>query len=64
MLSILDAGGPISEATNQAQGSIGISIVSIAELPFGLLVAPDEVRASSGSPERDPGQIEPLPVDA
>lgn len=29
----------------------------IAELQFGVLVAPDEVRASSGWPERDPGQF-------
>ena len=46
MLSILDTSVLIAESPARVEGEIAISVVSIAELQFGVLVAPgDEKRA-------------------
>ena len=42
MLSILDTSVLIAERPSPIEGRIGISVVSIAELQFGVLVATDE----------------------
>lgn len=44
MLSILDTSILIAERPAPVAGDIAISIVSIAELEFGVLVAPDDDR--------------------
>jgi predicted nucleic acid-binding protein len=65
MLSVLDTSILISKSPSRIDGDIAISIVSIAELQFGVLVAPsDESRAHRlarlSSILRS---FEPLPVD-
>ena len=42
MLSILDTSVLIAERPSPIEGDIGVSVVSIAELQFGVLVAADD----------------------
>ncbi len=44
MLSVLDTSILMAQAAVPVEGDIAISIVSIAELQFGLLIAPDDER--------------------
>ena len=44
MLSVLDTSVLIAEAPGPVEGDVAISIVSIAEVQFGVLVAPDDDR--------------------
>ena len=44
MLSVLDTSILIAESPARVDGDIAISVVSIAELQFGVLVAPDDER--------------------
>ena len=47
MLSVLDTSILIAVAADPVEGDIAISIVSIAELQFGVLVAPDDERRAA-----------------
>lgn len=66
MLSILDTSVLIAESPQRVEGDIAISIVSIAELQFGVLVAPDERRRAHRLARLSAilRNFEPLPVDA
>lgn len=66
MLSVLDTSILISESPARVEGDIAISIVSIAELQFGVLVAPDEQRRAHRLARLSAilRSFEPLPVDA
>lgn len=66
MLSILDTSVLIAEAPQPVDGDIAISIVSIAELQFGVLVAPDEQRRAHRLARLSAilRNFEPLVVDA
>jgi predicted nucleic acid-binding protein len=66
MLSVLDTSILISEAAVPVEGDIAISIVSIAELQFGVLVAPDDDRRAHRLARLSAilRSFEPLPVDA
>lgn len=66
MLSVLDTSILISESPGRVEGDIAISIVSIAELQFGVLVAPDEQRRAHRLARLSAilRSFEPLPVDA
>jgi predicted nucleic acid-binding protein len=66
MLSVLDTSVLISESPARVEGDIAISVVSIAELQFGVLVAPDEQRRAHRLARLSAilRSFEPLPVDA
>jgi toxin FitB len=66
MLSILDTSVLIAEAPVRVEGEIAISVVSIAELQFGVLVAPDDERRAHRLARLSAilRNFEPLPVDA
>jgi predicted nucleic acid-binding protein len=66
MLSVLDTSILIAEAAVPVEGDIAISIVSIAELQFGVLVAPDDERRAHRLARLSAilRSFEPLPVDA
>jgi predicted nucleic acid-binding protein len=66
MLSILDTSMLIAEHPAPIEGDIAISVISIAELQFGVLVAPDEVRRAHRLSRLSAilRSFEPLPVDA
>lgn len=65
MLSVLDTSILIAEAPVPVDGDIAISIVSIAELQFGVLVAPDDDRRAHRLARLSAilRGFEPLPVD-
>ena len=66
MLSILDTSVLISERPVGVEGDIAISVVSIGELQFGVLAAPDDERRAHRL-ARLSGilrHFDPLPVDA
>ena len=66
MLSVLDTSVLIAEAAGPVEGDVAISIVSIAELQFGVLVAPDDDRRAHRLARLSAilRSFEPLPVDA
>ena len=66
MLSVLDTSILIAEAADPVEGDIAISIVSIAELQFGVLVAPGDERRAHRLARLSAilRSFEPLPVDA
>lgn len=66
MLAILDTSILISERPSPVEGDIAISVVSIAELQFGVLVAPDDDRRAHRLARLSAilRSFEPLPVDA
>ena len=66
MLSVLDTSILIAEVAVPVEGDIAISIVSIAELHFGVLVAPDDARRAHRLARLSAilRSFEPLPVDA
>ncbi|MDO8306923.1 MAG: PIN domain-containing protein [Actinomycetota bacterium] len=66
MLSVLDTSILIAEAPGPVEGDIAISIVSIAELQFGVLVAPDDDRRAHRLARLSAilRSFAPLPVDA
>jgi predicted nucleic acid-binding protein len=66
MLSVLDTSILIAQAAVRVEGDIAISIVSIAELQFGVLIAPDDDRRAHRLARLSAilRSFEPLPVDA
>lgn len=66
MLSVLDTSILIAAAAVPVEGDIAISIVSIAELQFGVLVAPDDDRRAHRLARLSAilRSFDPLPVDA
>lgn len=66
MLSILDTSALIADRLDPVEGDLGISVVSIAELQFGVLVAPDEQRRAQRLARLSMilRSFEPLPVDS
>jgi predicted nucleic acid-binding protein len=66
MLSVLDTSILIAAAAVPVEGDIAISIVSIAELQFGVLIAPDDDRRAHRLARLSAvlRSLEPLPVDA
>jgi hypothetical protein len=66
MLSVLDTSILIAAAAVPVEGDIAISIVSIAELQFGVLIAPDDDRRAHRLARLSAvlRSFEPLPVDA
>ena len=65
-LSILDTSVLIAERPSAIEGELGISVVSVAELQFGVLVAPDDERRAHRLARLSAilRTFEPLPVDA
>ena len=65
MLSVLDTSVLIAEHPAPVEGEIAISVVSVAELQFGVLVAPDEERRAHRLARLSAilRSFEPLPVD-
>ena len=65
-LSILDTSVLIAERPAPIEGELGISVVSVAELQFGVLVAPDDQRRAHRLARLSAilRNFEPLPVDA
>ena len=66
MLSVLDTSVLIAASAVPVEGDIAISMVSIAELQFGVLVAPDDDRRAHRLARLSAilRSFEPLPVDA
>lgn len=66
VLSVLDTSVLIADRPAPVEGVIAISIVSIAELQFGVLVAPDDERRAHRLARLSAilRSFEPLPVDA
>ena len=66
MLSILDTSVLIAESPARVEGEIAISVVSIAELQFGVLVAPGDERRAHRLARLSAilRNFEPLPVDS
>ena len=66
MLSVLDTSILIAEPGVPVEGDIAISIVSIAELQFGVLIAPGDDRRAHRLARLSAilRSFEPLPVDA
>ena len=66
ILSVLDTIILIAEAAVRVEGDIAISIVSIAELQFGVLIAPNDDRRAHRLARLSAilRGFEPLPVDA
>ena len=65
MLSILDTSVLIAERPSPIEGNIGVSVVSIAELQFGVLVASDDKSRAQRLARLSAilGAFDPLPVD-
>jgi len=65
-LSVLDTSVLIAERPAPVEGAIAISVVSIAELQFGVLVAPDDAKRARRLARLSAilRAFEPLPVDA
>jgi len=65
-LSILDTSVLIAERPAAIEGELGISVVSIAQMQFGVLVAPDDERRAHRLARLSAilRSFEPLPVDA
>jgi predicted nucleic acid-binding protein len=60
-LSVLDTSVLIAARPAGIEGELGISVVTVSELQFGDLLAPDdERRATVGRAERDPAQLRAL----
>lgn len=66
MLSVLDTSVLIAAHPTAVEGDIAISVVSVAELQFGVLVAPDVERRAHRLARLSAilRSFEPLPVDA
>jgi predicted nucleic acid-binding protein len=66
MLSILDTSVLIAQRPAAIEGELGISVVSVAGLQFGVLVAPDDERCAHRLARLSAvlRNFEPLPVDA
>jgi predicted nucleic acid-binding protein len=66
MKSVLDTSVLIADSLNPIDGEIAISMISIAELQFGVLVAPDDERRAVRLSRLSSilRAFEPLPVDA
>jgi predicted nucleic acid-binding protein len=66
MKSVLDTSVLIANSLNPIEGDIAISMISIAELQFGVLVAPDDERRATRLARLSSilRAFEPLPVDA
>ena len=66
MLSVLDTSILIAEHVDPIEGEIAISVVSIAELQFGVLAAPDDLKRAQRLARLSAilRSFEPLPVDA
>jgi predicted nucleic acid-binding protein len=66
MKSVLDTSVLIAYSLNPIDGDIAISMISIAELQFGVLVAPDDERRATRLARLSSilRAFEPLPVDA
>lgn len=66
VLSVLDTSVLIADYLDPVEGQIAISVVSIAELQFGVLVAPDDERRAHRLARLSAilRSFEPLPVDA
>ena len=66
MKSVLDTSVLIADSLNPIEGDIAISMISIAELQFGVLVAPDDERRATRLARLSSilRAFEPLPVDA
>lgn len=66
MKSVLDTSVLIAESLEPIDGDIAISMISVAELQFGVLVAPDDERRASRLARLSVilRAFEPLPVDA
>lgn len=66
VLSILDTSVLIADHLDPVEGELAISVVSIAELQFGVLVAPDDERRAHRLARLSAilRSFEPLPVDA
>ena len=66
MKSVLDTSVLIADSLEPIDGDIAISMVSIAELQFGVLVAPDDERRASRLARLSAilRAFEPLSVDA
>ena len=66
MKSVLDTSVLIANSLNPIDGDIAISMISIAELQFGVLVAPDDERRATRLARLSSilRAFEPLPVDA
>lgn len=66
MLSILDTSILIGEHPDPVEGDIAISVVSVAELQFGVLVAADDGQRAARLARLSAvlRSFEPLPVDA
>lgn len=66
MLSVLDTSVLIAESPAPVEGEIAISVVSVAELQFGVLVAPNDERRALRLSRLSAvvSNFEPLPVDA
>lgn len=65
-LSVLDTSSLIAENPAPIDGDIAISVVSMAELQFGVLVAPDDARRAKRLARLSAilRGFDPLPVDA
>jgi predicted nucleic acid-binding protein len=65
-LSVLDTSVLIAERAAPIEGDLGISVVSVAELQFGVLVAPDDERRAHRLARLSAilRGFEPLPVDS
>lgn len=66
MLSVLDTSVLIADSPPRIEGEIAISVVSIAELQFGVLVAADDERRAHRLARLSAilRSFEPLPVDS
>lgn len=66
MLSILDTSVLIADRVDPVDGDIGISVVSVAELQFGVLVASDDEQRAHRLARLSAilRAFEPLPVEA
>ncbi len=66
MLSVLDTSILIAEHVDPIDGEIAISVVSVAELQFGVLAAPDDLKRAHRLARLSAilHSFDPLPVDA
>lgn len=66
MLSVLDTSILIAEHVVAIDGEIAISVVSVAELQFGVLAAPDDLKRAHRLARLSAilHSFDPLPVDA
>ncbi len=66
MLSVLDTSVLLASHTTRIEGELGISIVSVAELEFGVLVTTDDEKRARRLARLSAilRSFEPIPVDA